>query len=214
MSNWIVPVAGWLVFAVWFVHLAPIWPAVWTRWLRRRAEGLPVPSEWPLLTVIVPARDEGPNVEAGLRSLLASDYPRFEIIAVDDRSTDETGAIMDRLAAGDPRLRVIHVGELPVEWLGKNHAMHVAAQSARGEVLLFTDGDVLFQPETLRLAMLVFERQRLDHLCLLCEFIPGGFWENAAVAYFGMVFFASVKPWLIATPYAKSGRAPPSGGDH
>lgn len=201
MTYWIVLAAGCSIFLVWFALLAPLWPALHGRWLRKRTANLTPLEEWPLVSVIVPARDEGEKIEAGLRSLLASDYPRLEIIAVDDRSTDQTGAVMDRFAAEDARLRVIHIRELPEGWLGKNHAMHVAAQDARGDLLLFTDGDVIYQSETVQLSVLYVEHGKLDHLTMLCEFIPGSFWENAAVAYFGLVYFAAVKPWLIPTPY-------------
>lgn len=167
--------------------------------LRRLTAGLAPPREWPKLSVIVPARDEGEKIEAAMRSLLALDYPDLEIIAVDDRSGDQTGPILDRLAREDARLAVVHITDLPAGWLGKCNALHVAAQKARGELLLFTDGDVVFAPEALRLAVTYLLQRRIDHLSLNPQLIPGGYWENALVACFGLLFFAAFKPWLVPT---------------
>jgi len=167
--------------------------------LKRLASRHAPPAEWPALSVIVPARDEGAKIEEAMRSLLALDYPNLEIIAVDDRSRDETGRVLDRLAGADPRLTVIHVRELPDGWLGKCHALHSAAQQARGDMLLFTDGDVVFAPQTLRLAVTYLLRRPVDHLCLNPQLVPGGYWENALVSCFGLLFFAAFKPWLIPT---------------
>src|SRR5207253_282610 len=100
----------------------------------------------PTVSIIVPARNESADLEAALMCLLALDYDNYEVITVNDRSTDETGAIMDRIAAGasaQGRLKVIHVEKLPPQWLGKTHAMWSAARQATGEWLLFTDADVM-----------------------------------------------------------------------
>src|SRR5437868_10474668 len=93
------------------------------------------------VSIIVAARDEGPHIRAAIEALLAQDYPDYDVVAVDDRSVDDTAAILDALAARDARLRVVHVNELPAGWLGKNHAMHVGAEHASGTLLLFTDAD-------------------------------------------------------------------------
>ncbi len=196
---WLPAVCGWLLFAFWACYLVPLWPVV-LRWrLKRLAEGLAPPAMWPALSVIVPARDEGEKIEAAMRSLLALDYPDLEIIAVDDRSCDQTGALLDRLANEDSRLTAIHIEELPAGWLGKCNALHVAAAQARGEYLLFTDGDVLFSPQTLRLAITYVIRHKIDHLCLNPALVPGGYWERALIACFGTLFFAAFQPWLIPT---------------
>src|SRR5438105_3180864 len=78
----------------------------------------PGEPDGPKVSVVVAARDEGPHIERALQSLLAQQYESFEIIAIDDRSTDDTGAILDRMATREPRLRVIHVTQLPPHWLG------------------------------------------------------------------------------------------------
>ena len=74
---------------------------------------------WPLVSVIAAARNEGTTIEAAMRQLLRTDYPNLELVLVDDRSEDETGHIADQLALEDPRVRVVHVTELPPGWLGK-----------------------------------------------------------------------------------------------
>jgi chlorobactene glucosyltransferase len=100
----------------------------------------------PFVSVLVPARDEAANIEACIRGLLASDYPAFEVVALDDHSSDGTGAILARLAAADARLRVLLGGQLLPGWLGKANACRQLAAAARGDLLLFTDADVRHAP--------------------------------------------------------------------
>src|SRR5580704_3193207 len=138
----VILVGGWIIFGFWVVGVAPSLVSLLWRSLDSVVAPLEPPGVWPKVSIIVPARDEAAKIEAAMRSKLLIDYPDFELIAVDDRSQDETGAILDRLAAEDSRLRVIHLDSLPDDWLGKSHAMHVAATHAKGEYLLFTDADV------------------------------------------------------------------------
>ncbi len=107
------------------------------------------------VSIIVPARNEEPTIEQGLTLLMALDYDNYEVIVVDDRSTDRTGEIIERVAASPQAhgcLKAIHVKELPPNWLGKTHAMWAAGEQATGDWLLFTDADVLFKPEVVRRA--------------------------------------------------------------
>jgi len=102
-------------------------------------------------------------------SLLALDYSNYEVIVVNDRSTDRTGQIMDEVAASSQArglLKVIHISELPAGWLGKTHAMWTASQHASGDWLLFTDADVFFKPDSLRRAVAYAEAERADHVVL------------------------------------------------
>ncbi len=115
-------------------------------WLDRSGTGIRTSN--PRVSIIVPARNEEENIEPALRQLLELDYQNYEVIVVDDRSTDQTGEIIDRIATGPKahgRLKVIHIDTLPSGWLGKTHAMWTATQEASGDWLLFTDADVLFQ---------------------------------------------------------------------
>lgn len=194
---------GWFLTAIWVV--ATGLPTLWFigRSLRRQSDRVPEPQSWPFLSVVVPARDEGHKVEAGLRSLLQSDYPNFEIIALNDRSRDQTGAIMDSLSAeaapGQGSLRVIHITELPDGWLGKNHALHVGSQQARGEWILFTDGDVIYKPDTLRRAMRYALARNIDHLPLFPNIEAHSVIEAAFVACFAVVFMGGTQPGLVST---------------
>lgn len=129
----------------------------------------PESAKLPSLAIVVPARNEAADIEAALRSLLALDYPQLEVIAVNDRSTDATGEIMDRIAGepGSTRLRVLHVRELPPRWLGKTHAMWLGAQQTVSEWILFTDADCVFRSDAMRRAMFYVVKNSLDHLVLM-----------------------------------------------
>jgi glycosyltransferase involved in cell wall biosynthesis len=146
------------------------------------------PGGWPRLAVIFAARNEAGGVEAATRSLLAQDYPNLEIIAVDDRSTDATGAILDRLAEQDPRLRVVHVRELPVGWLGKNHALQTAADATDAPWLLFTDADVVFAPDALRKAIAFALHERADHLTVVPQMPTESVDERIFMSMFNLIF--------------------------
>jgi glycosyltransferase involved in cell wall biosynthesis len=150
-----------------------------------------------LVSVIVPARNEAREIERCLRSLLAQDYPNLEIIAIDDRSEDATGAIMDSLAAESSRVRVIHVRELPDRWLGKTHAMWLAASQAKGDWLLFTDGDIVFAPETIRRAVTYVQRSGAEHFVLYPSIALHTIGERMMIAFFAAMFVISDRPWKI-----------------
>ena len=197
--------AGWILFA--FVSIWVIPPTI--GFLRRSlSRAASPPDDPPAVTVIVAARNEADHVEAALRSLLASEDIELQLIAVNDRSTDATGEIMDRIARDDARLQVVHVDHLPEGWLGKTHAMHVAAGHATADLIVFTDGDVVFQPNGLSTACLYADREQLDHLCLLPEMIPGKYMENACLAFFGLAYAIGLQVHMIRTrwwPFSYAG---------
>jgi cellulose synthase/poly-beta-1,6-N-acetylglucosamine synthase-like glycosyltransferase len=142
-------------------------------------------SGGPMVSIVAPARNEARGIEHAVRSLLDLDYPGVEIVIVNDRSTDETGAVLARLARREPRLTVVQVTELPEGWLGKNHAMYVGAARSAGELLLFTDADVVFERSTLRRAVAFMESHRIDHLAAIPDVRVRGLMLNAFVAAFG-----------------------------
>jgi chlorobactene glucosyltransferase len=133
----------------------------------------------PFISVCVPARNEARDIKACLTSLLHQDYPNFEVIAVDDHSTDATGEIIQSLAAEFPNLLHLKGQVLPSGWLGKPFALHQAVQKARGEYLIFTDADPVFQPWVLTSAVYHMTTNDLDMMTLMpgTEFVS--FWERA-----------------------------------
>ena len=180
------------------------------------------PNGNPRVSIIVPARNEQDDIEQCLLSLLALDYDNYEVIAVDDRSTDRTGEIMDRLAElvnrlppefatsqlgiksnSIARLQVNHHQDLPSGWLGKTHAMWTAANRASGEWLLFTDADVVFKPDSLRRALAYAETQHADHVVLFPQMIMKTPGEFMMIAFFQTMFVFGHRPWKVADPTTK-----------
>ncbi|GJL79954.1 MAG: glycosyl transferase [Nitrospinaceae bacterium] len=137
------------------------WAIVWHRWSRQCSGAMPelpeekpnLPVHPPLVSVIVPARNEAQSIEKCVRSLLSQDYPRLEVIAVDDCSEDATGEILSALAKTDSRLQVIQGKPLPEGWMGKAHALSQGYRQARGDWLLFTDADTHHEPGLLSKVM-------------------------------------------------------------
>lgn len=169
-----------------------------------RLQQFPPAKDCPAISVIFAARDEEEKVEGALRTLLALDYPKLQIIAVDDRSTDATPAILAKYASGDSRLKVVRISELPAGWLGKPHALQQGYEASNGEWLLFTDADVQFAADTLRRAISVVRERNLDHLTLMCRLEMKGFWEKAVLTFFGMTFHLSTDPQRVANPKSVS----------
>jgi glycosyltransferase involved in cell wall biosynthesis len=165
---------------------------------------VPAADPPPLVSVLVAARDEARRLPEAMPTLLAQNYPNYEVIAVDDRSQDASGAILDDFAARDSRLRVIHVRELPPGWLGKPHALATAYRQSHGEWLLFTDADVRFDPEAIARALRLARERRLDHLTLLATLDMHGFWEHVALSYIALAFLLGIRPWLVEKPRAGS----------
>jgi hypothetical protein len=148
----------------------------------------------PRLSVVVPARDEADTLSPAMESLLGSTYSNLEVVLVNDRSGDDTGAIMDSLAAGDSRVSVVHVQDLPPGWLGKVNALRLGTEASTGSVLLFTDADVCFEPRALERAVAWVERDQLDHLSLIPHMVSAGVWLEALVGHFGFLFFMGLSP--------------------
>jgi cellulose synthase/poly-beta-1,6-N-acetylglucosamine synthase-like glycosyltransferase len=173
---------------------------------QRHASRTPRMQEpWPSVTVIVPALNEEQTIEPAMASLLALDYPKLEIIAVDDRSTDRTGAILDRLAAQHhERLRVVHIEQLPAGWLGKCHALASAARHAAGEWSLFTDADVIFQPQAVRTAVAFASAYRADHVVLFPRMLWHGYIEAALLALFSISLTFAFRTWQVESRSPKA----------
>lgn len=157
-------------------------------------------SDWPLVSIVAAARNEERAVAAAVDSLLKLDYPNVELVVVNDRSTDRTGDILAAIAQRDPHLRVVNVTELPPHWLGKNHALELGAEAARGEYLLFTDADVMLEATTLRRAVVAMETRGLDHLACAPEMVGGTRPLQMFVASFAVFFSLYARPWRAKNP--------------
>ncbi len=161
------------------------------------------------LTVVVPACNEEKTIGATLASLAASTGIRLQIIAVDDRSTDQTGAILDQLALehrsgpGPHAIEVVHIRDLPAGWLGKTHAMQRATENAKTSWLLFTDADVVFAPEALQRAMRCALATQADHFVLVPSLIFHSVSERAMLASIHALTQWMTRYWKVADPRAR-----------
>jgi chlorobactene glucosyltransferase len=166
------------------------------------------PEPRPRVSILVPARNEEEALPACLQSLVKLEYPSYEIILVDDDSTDSTSAIGEEWArrpesAG--RLKVIHNRKVPPGWSGKVHALSLAASAATGEWILATDADVVFHPAVLRVAMAHALREDVDLLSLVPEFEFTSFWEKIVLPAFSFLLSTLFPLRLVNSP--KSRRA-------
>jgi glycosyltransferase involved in cell wall biosynthesis len=199
-----------LQLLAWLIALSWLWKII------AAARGLPhipnlllpqydtSPQTNPSLTVIVPARDEAADIAATLQSLLAQDYPNLQIIAINDRSTDRTGEIITTLAAQHPnKLRAIQVTELPAGWLGKTHAMALAARQSPTDYLLFTDADVLFRADAIRRSLAYAVASHADHLVTVPTTLIKRWDEAAFLSFFQIFGLWASRPWRVADPKSK-----------
>jgi glycosyltransferase involved in cell wall biosynthesis len=180
-----------IIFAAWFLaflrtilNLALI--------PRLRAGG--TAAREPLVSVIIPARDEARIIERTVRAFLAQTYPNLEVIVVNDRSVDGTGEILR--AIDNERLRVIDGVEPPAGWLGKPWALHQGSRLARGELLLFVDADVVYSSAAVRAAVAHWALRRPVLLSFLPYFEMRGLGENAAMPMLAMFCFTFMPTWL------------------
>ncbi len=209
----IVSLSVWVAGAEWLLALAWLGRSVGTWYhlgevpnlLDARYAG--AVGDGPALSVVVPALNEAEAIGACLRSLLGSRGIRLEILAVDDRSTDATGAIMESVAAEAAgtghSLRVVHIAALPEGWLGKPHALAVAAAEASAPYLLFTDADGVFAPDALARAMRLVELEAADHLVLLPSLIHKNAGERMMLSGILTLSMWGVRLWKIAEPGAR-----------
>ncbi len=159
---------------------------VLTYWIHTRyilevvAKPVPPPADGPLISFCIPARNEENNIRTCIEALLAQTYPNFEVVVLDDRSTDATPSILKELAA-DRRIRVIQGAELPEGWAGKPHALVQAAAAARGGWLCFVDADTFLAPEALSACYQKAVETKADMFTMLTRQITGTFWEKVVM---------------------------------
>lgn len=128
----------------------------------RRLGTYPTPARFPRVSILLPVRNEQGVIEECLRSLLAQDYPDFEVLVLDDGSTDGTGSLLAAQAETDRRLCVVPGRLLPEGWLGKHWACQQLAEAATGELLLFTDADTVHHPQALRVGVAALIAEQAD----------------------------------------------------
>jgi glycosyltransferase involved in cell wall biosynthesis len=188
---------AWLILAV--------ETALGVRRLPQLSAVKPLPdAALPFASLLVSARDEAEKMPAALRSMLALDYPAYEVIVVDDRSCDATPEILREFAATCKRLQAIRVEALPAGWLGKPHGLQTAFERSHGEWLVFTDADVRYHPDSLRRAVLLALEQGYDHLTLFPQMEMSGFWEKTILTFFGVSFLLYTRPWSVPDPASRS----------
>lgn len=190
---WLLPWVGVIAYLVLVVRDPPGLPPL-------PSAGGAQASSRPAVSVIVPARDEAHNIERCVGSLVASDYPDFEVIVVDDRSADGTGAAARRVASGRARrLLVLDGAELPEGWFGKQWACWQGTAAARGELLLFTDADTVHDPTLLARSVAALAAERADCVTVIGRQIMDSFWERLVQP---QVFM------LLAVRYPRMGEHP------
>ncbi len=162
-----------------------------------------LPDE-PRIHVVVPARNEEANIAATLESLITQDYNNIQILAINDRSDDATGSIIDSYAAqSSNRLRAIHIHELPAGWLGKTHAMQAAVEESDSDYLLLTDADILFEPTIIRRALAYAESTGADHVVVAPTPDLHTLGEGAMLGFLQVLGLWASRPWKVADPKAK-----------
>ncbi len=163
----------------------------------------PPSTKFPLVSILVPARNEQDEIEGCVRSLLTQDYPHFELLALDDDSQDQTSAILARLADADPRMTAYSGKPLPAGWIGKSWACAQLAELAQGELLLFADADTRHDPGTLRAAVAALQREDADLLVV---------WPRLVARSLGEQLVVPLIPWsvfsLLSLPLAQRLRSP------
>lgn len=185
--------AGLWENVLFFAAYLPVGPVTWLGYAYATSAGntkmrlldkpRPTPPNPPHVTILIPAKDEAGRIRACLESALAQDWPAFDVVAIDDRSDDETGKIMDEMAAADPRLTVVHIqkGTLPPGWTGKNNALHTGGKHAKGSWLLFVDSDVLLTPSAVRRSVTVAQYKKYDLLSALPQLETHTMWEASLI---------------------------------
>ena len=170
--TWLIP-AGYGLFLVLLVYRYAI--------RRPRLVDYAPQRAGPLVSVIVPARNEAVNIERSVRSILATEYRPIELIVVDDRSSDATGEIVESLARSDAaegRLRLVRGAELPEGWFGKSWAIVQGYRVARGDLLLFTDADTWHHAELLPRTVTVLTAERVHLVSVVSRQEMVTFWER------------------------------------
>ena len=166
-------------------------------------EPTPPPSNTPLISVCVPARNEERNIRACIESILVQDYSNFEVIVLEDRSTDRTPEILRQLAAQDHRLKVINGSDVPEGWAGKPHALFQASAAARGEWLCFVDADTFLSPSALSACYTKAVETNADMFTIMTFQILDSFWEKVVMPIVMTALSVGFSPRKVNDPTSK-----------
>ena len=161
-------------------------------------------STSPLVSVVIAARNEVGHIERTLRSLQKQTYPNLQVTVVNDRSTDETAAVIAGVKVDWPQLQVIQVDTLPSSWLGKNHALYVGAQASQGEWLLFTDADIYFYPDAIDRAVSHAIWTGADHVTVPPTMLQTSYWLSSLISLFSYNLMIVFRPHFAHRPRAKA----------
>jgi glycosyltransferase involved in cell wall biosynthesis len=160
-------------------------------------------AKLPTISIIFSALNEENEIEAAVMSLLHIDYPHVEIIAINDRSNDNTAEILNSLKKRYSQLTVLHIEQLPTGWFGKNHALYYGSQHATSDWLLFTDADVIMKPETLSRAISYAIEHDCQHLTICENHVQSTFWLKILLLAHYLTYSISFKPWRIRYRWSK-----------
>ncbi|RJP58000.1 MAG: glycosyltransferase [Candidatus Auribacter fodinae] len=144
-------------------------------------------GKMPFVSVLIPARNEEKNIARCINSLLKQTYSDYEIIVVNDRSTDNTANVVSEIAACHQNVTLINIKQCPEGWSGKNHALHNGVQRARGDFLVFTDADTYHEPECIETALAYSVQNSVDLLSVNPHLVTASFWENVIMPIAGAV---------------------------
>jgi chlorobactene glucosyltransferase len=200
-----------IIWAVLLLGVACIWASRHVAISQARREQEPLradsfsgpPADPPLVSVLIAAKDEEANIEGAVRSMLDQDYPNFELIVINDRSTDRTGQILESIRAEQPdsRLRVVHIQQLRDGWFGKNNAMREGIEQAKGQWLCFGDADCRqTSRRTLSMAVRHALENRIDFLSVLPRLETQSLWERIIQPVCGAVMVFWFNPSKVNDP--------------
>ncbi len=193
---------AWTIVCLWIPFVFVFFNAYRKHSSLRPISGSPNLSELPKLSVIVAARNESACIETCIRSLFRQDYPELEVVAVNDRSSDDTGQILERLAIEfADRLRVVHVSSLSPGWFGKPHALDLGMKSVSGSMVCFTDADCEFlAPAALRTSVVEMQRGELDFLSIAAKYTMNSLRECLAVPCCAEALLIWLRPERVSDP--------------
>lgn len=157
----------------------------------------------PSVSIIIPARNEEKNIKQALTSVLAMNYPNYEVMVINDRSTDSTGKILEDISGSDTKLKVVHIDTLPSGWLGKNYALDYGANQSSSDYILFSDADVVFAPDTLSRVMPYVSEKNIDHLSMAPSHMFKKVLLTSVVMIFEFLFMMRFKPWKVSNPKSR-----------